>query len=79
MQVRDAAQSILQSELRRIGSEGRKKIIADWLPYLPRSQAAAGLGNPRVAMKTTSFSDESKYFGFLLAARYCPKKAVWFG
>ena len=37
LQIREAAQAILSSELRRIGPEGRKEIITYWASKLPSS------------------------------------------
>ena len=33
--MRDAAQALLLAELRRIGADGRKKVVDDWAPFLP--------------------------------------------
>ena len=34
-QIREAAQALLLAELRRIGAEGRKKVVEEWSPHLP--------------------------------------------
>ena len=34
-QIREAAQALLLAELRRIGPEGRKRVVDDWSPFLP--------------------------------------------
>ena len=35
LEVREASQALLLAELERIGSEGRRKVVADWSPFLP--------------------------------------------
>ncbi|XP_025115150.1 WD repeat-containing protein 7-like isoform X3 [Pomacea canaliculata] len=35
LEIREAAQALLLAELRRIGAEGRKRVIDDWSPFLP--------------------------------------------
>lgn len=35
MQVREASQALLLAELRRIGSEGRRRVIDSWAPFMP--------------------------------------------
>lgn len=35
LEIREAAQALLLAELRRIGHEGRKKVVEEWAVYLP--------------------------------------------
>ncbi|XP_052824670.1 WD repeat-containing protein 7 isoform X2 [Octopus bimaculoides] len=35
LEIREAAQALLLAELRRIGPEGRKKVVDEWAPHLP--------------------------------------------
>ncbi|XP_013407449.1 WD repeat-containing protein 7-like isoform X2 [Lingula anatina] len=35
VQIREAAQALLLAELRRLGPEGRRKVVQEWAPYLP--------------------------------------------
>ena len=35
MQVREASQALLLAELRRIGAEGRRRLIQEWSPFMP--------------------------------------------
>lgn len=35
MQVREASQALLLAELRRMGPEGRRRLIANWAPSMP--------------------------------------------
>lgn len=43
LEIRQAAQALLLAELRRIGSKGRKQLVADWAPLLPPFQDTATL------------------------------------
>lgn len=35
IEIREAAQALLLAELRRMGPEGRRRVVEQWGPYLP--------------------------------------------
>ncbi|XP_048581651.1 WD repeat-containing protein 7 [Nematostella vectensis] len=56
LEIREAAQAILLAELRRIGFEGRKKVVETWAPQLPRrlSDPNVGTGSGSEALTDAS-------------------------
>jgi hypothetical protein len=43
LQIREAAQAILVTELRRINLEGRAKVVETWAQYLPQEVEGSSL------------------------------------
>ncbi|ESN95958.1 hypothetical protein HELRODRAFT_147426, partial [Helobdella robusta] len=35
VRIREASQALLLAELRRLGPQGRKRVVDEWSPYLP--------------------------------------------
>ncbi|KAI1280913.1 WD repeat-containing protein 7 [Halotydeus destructor] len=50
LEIREAAQALLLSELKRRGAKGRKQLVDEWAPYLP--QYGDQVGNPASAPMT---------------------------
>ena len=58
LQIREASQALLQAELRRIQSEGRKKLVMEWAGRLqaPAPHRGSGERGTRISMEEGDLS-----------------------
>ena len=47
VQIREAAQALLQAELRRVGVKGRKELVSVWSTKLTNPTAHGGIEEPK--------------------------------
>ncbi|XP_044173279.1 WD repeat-containing protein 7-like isoform X2 [Acropora millepora] len=64
LEVREAAQAILLAELRRIGTEGRKRVVDTWAPQLPKTLYSQGLGEDKGEKTDVMPTPPSPLLGF---------------
>ena len=75
-QIREASQALLQAELRRIQSEGRKKLVMEWASRLqsPAGYRGSGEKGNRLSAEDGDFSFGelgSEYTGTCLGVLCC--------